>query len=119
MSYRALSAAGLLFAVGVLGCSNARPTAEMLEVTGRVTVNGRPVEKMIMNLTPVTPGQGREDECLVERGEFRMKLITARYRVSFTQCPGGPSVPPRYRTPDSSQLILDGTRPDPVRFDLK
>jgi hypothetical protein len=119
MRSRALFAAGLLFAAGILGCSNVRPAVEMIEITGRVTINGRPAEKMIMNLTPVTPGEGREDECVVERGEFRMKLIPARYKVSFTQCVGGPSVPTRFRTPDSSQLILDGTRPEPVSFDLK
>jgi hypothetical protein len=116
MRYRI--AAGLLIALGVPACSNARPTAEMTEVSGRVSLNGRPVEKMIMNLTPLTPGKGREDDCVVVRGEFRVKLIAARYRVSFTQCDGGPVVPVRYRTADSSQLLLDGTRSEPVNFDL-
>jgi hypothetical protein len=118
VSYRTLSAAGLLFALGAFGCSNARPTLEMTEVSGRVTINGRPVAKMIMNLTPVTPGEGREDGCVVEAGEFRHKVISARYKVSFTQAPGGPGVPTRYRTPDTSPLLLDGTRSEPVSFDL-
>ncbi|QJW95509.1 hypothetical protein [Frigoriglobus tundricola] len=105
--------------VGLIGCSGTRPTAEMNEVTGQVTLNGQPVAKMIMNLSPVVPGAGREDECVVERGEYRMKVIAARYRVSFTQCPGGPPVPAQYRTPAASQLVLDGTRPETANFELR
>jgi hypothetical protein len=118
MSHRILLATGLLTAVGVPGCSNARPAPEMTEVSGRVTINGRPAERVIMNLTPVTPGQGREDECVVDHGEYRVKLIAARYKVSFTAVTGGPEVPARYRAPDTSQLVLDGTKSEPVNFDL-
>jgi hypothetical protein len=107
-----------LIAVGVLGCSNVRPAPAMTEVTGRVTINGRPAERVIMNLTPMTPGAGREDECVVERGEFRVKVIAARYKVSFTAVPGGPAVPHRYRAPETAQLVLDGTKSEPVNFDL-
>src|SRR5262249_17257128 len=117
MRCRMLALTGLL-AFGLLGCSDTRPPAEMTEVTGRVTVNGRPVERMIMNLTPVTPGEGREDECVVERGEFRVNLISCRYKVSSTQVPGGPSVPTRYRTANASQMVLDGTKSEPVNFNL-
>ncbi len=117
MIRRTSFATGLL--VGLMGCSGPRPTAEMNEVTGRVTLNGRPVEKMIMNLSPVVPGAGREDECVVQGGEYRVKVIAARYRVAFTQCPGGPPVPAPYRSPVASQLVLDGTRAETANFELR
>ena len=119
MSYRTLLATGPLLALGLFGCSGTRPAVDMIEVTGRVTLKGQPVERVILNLTPVTPGEGREDDCVVERGEFRKKLISARYKVWFTQCPGGPGVPARYQNPDASQLTLDGTKSEAVTFDLK
>jgi hypothetical protein len=118
MSRRTLIALGLLYTVGVPGCSSERPAPAMTEVSGRVTINGRPAERVIMNLTPVTPGAGREDECVVERGEFRKQLIPARYKVSFTAVTGGPDVPARYRAPETSLLVLDGTKSEPVNFDL-
>ena len=117
MIRRTSFAAGLL--VGLIGCSGTRTTAEMNEVRGQVTLKGQPVEKMIMNLSPVVPGQGREDECVVQRGEYRVKVIAARYRVSFTQCPGGPPVPAPYRVPAESQLVLDGTKPETANFELR
>jgi hypothetical protein len=118
MTRRLTFATALLVALGALGCSGTRPDAEMTEVTGRVTVGGRPPERLIMNLTPATPGTGREDECVVERGAYRVKLIRARYKVSFTPCPGSPPVPARYLTPAASELVLDGTRSEPADFDL-
>jgi len=118
MSRRIFLAAVFLFGVGVLGCSNARPTAEMKEVSGRVTLNGQPVKKTIMKLTPDTPGAGREDECIVENGEYRVKLIAARYKVSFIQILGGSHIPARYQSPDTSQFVLDGTKSEPANFDL-
>jgi hypothetical protein len=116
---RILRAIALLVVFGLLGCSGSRPVAEMTELTGQVTLNGRLVEKMIMNLSPLVPGEGREDECVVQGGAYRIKLIAGRYRVSFTQAPGGPVVPTKYRTADASQLVLDGTKSEPVNFELK
>lgn len=114
-------AVGLVTAVGLLGCSDTRPAVEMYEVSGRVTVNGRPAEKLIMNLTPLTPGEGREDDCVVQHGEYRVKLIAGRYKVAFTPTAGGPAVPTRYRSVGTSGLTLDGTKAEsePVNFDLK
>lgn len=118
MSRRILLAAVFVLGVGVLGCSNSRPTAEMKEVSGRVTLNGQPAKKTIMELTPDTPGEGREDKCVVENGEYRVKLIAARYKVSFIQVPGGSRIPARYLSADTSQLVLDGTKAEPANFDL-
>jgi hypothetical protein len=119
MNTRTLAASALLSLASFVGCSEARPSVEMIEVSGRVSLKGRPVARMIMNLTPVSPGEGREDQCVVESGEYRVKLICGRYNVSFTPCPGGPSVPARYRTAEEAELTLDGTRPENADFDLK
>jgi hypothetical protein len=113
-----IGVAGFVAALALSGCSGTRPDAEMVEVTGRVNIGGKPVARMILKLTPVTPGEGREDDCVVERGEYRARLIAGQYRVSFESAAGGPAVPPRYRSPDTSRLVLDGTKPGPVNFDL-
>jgi hypothetical protein len=113
-----LAATANLVAFGLIGCSGVRTAPEMVEVTGQVKLNGRPVEKMIMNLTPLTPGQGREDDTVVEHGTYRVKLIAAQYKVAFTAIPGGPGVPVKYQTADKSNLVLDGTKPDTINFDL-
>ncbi|MDB5308240.1 MAG: hypothetical protein JWO38_2442 [Gemmataceae bacterium] len=119
MTRRTIAALGLLAVAGLPGCSGSRPAVDMPEVTGRVTLNGRPVDKLIMNLTPFTPGEGREDECLVQNGEYRVRLIAARYKVSFTPGPGGPSVPKQCQTAETSNLELDGTKSDLRDFDLR
>ena len=106
-------------AAALAGCSGTRAAPDMVEVTGRVTVNGKPAEKVVMTLTPATPGEGREDECVVQGGEYRVKLIAAKYKVSFAPRTDGPPVPKPYRSPDTSGLDLDGTRSGSKNFDLK
>jgi hypothetical protein len=119
MRHRTPPAVGLLLAAGLLGCSNTRPAVDMNEVWGRVTVKGKPAANVIMVLTPVKPGEGRQDDCAVADGAYRKQLIAARYKVSFTQPTGGTPVPVKYRSPDTSDLVIDATRPDEVNFDLK
>ena len=108
-----------LLAVVPAGCSRARPPVEMTEVTGRVTVNGRPADRVIMNLTPLTPGEGREDDCVVENGAYRVKLIAAKYKVGFTPVAGGVVPPKRFRSATGSGLELDGTKSDRCDFDIR
>lgn len=118
MTRRTILVSGLL-AAGLAGCSGTRPAADMNEVSGTVTLAGKPADKLMMNLTPLTPGQGREDDTLVRNGEFRVKLIAGKYRVAFTPTPGGPTVPKPYRTADTSGLELDATKPGQATFELK
>jgi hypothetical protein len=92
----------------------------MTEVSGQVTINGKPVAaRLIMNLVPVNPEEGREDETPVQNGEYRHTVIAGRYKVGFTQSEGAPVVPVKYRLPNSSGLVLDATRSEPTNFDLK
>lgn len=90
----------------------------MNEVSGRVTVAGKPADRLIMTLTPLVPGEGREDECVVTRGEYRARVVAGRYRVSFSGLSGGTVVPPRYRSAAASNLELDATNPDETNFAL-
>lgn len=101
------------------GCTPTRPEVAMHEVSGRVTVNGKPADRLLMTLTPVVPGEGREDECVVTRGEFKVRVIAARYRVAFTSLTGGTTVPAGYRPGGASRLELDGTKSDQVNLVLK
>src|SRR5262245_63696109 len=92
---------------------------ELVEVKGKVTVQGKSADRVTMTLTPVEPGKGREDVCAVINGEYTTKVIAGKYKVSFEPATGGTRVPQQYRSAATSKLELDATRDNEVSFDLK
>src|SRR5262249_38296483 len=95
------------------------PSLDMYEVKGKVTYQGKPVDRVTMKFTPVEPDKGRDDLCVVTNGAYSTKLIAGKYKVSFEPAPGGPPVPSPPRAPSSPPLELDATRAQEKDFDLK
>ena len=96
-----------------------RPPAVMNEMTGQVALDGRPAERLIMNLTPAEKGEGREDKVVIQQGEYRVRLIAGRYKVAFTPAPDGPAVPRQFKNPQTSGLELDARTSGLKNFDLR
>jgi hypothetical protein len=105
-----------------LGCgSNHVPTtSDFYDFTGTVTVQGKPADRVSMNLTPVEPGKGREDVCLVSQGKYALKKVMAgKYKVSFTSA-GGTAIPRQYQLPATSGFELDASSQGGEKnFDLR
>jgi hypothetical protein len=118
MTRRSILFAGLAALAGCGGPA-AAPRVSMYEVKGKVTVNGRPADRLTMIFTPVEPDKGRDDVCGVSKGEYANKLIAGRYKVSFEPAAGGTSIPKKYRSPASTDLELDATKEATANFDLK
>src|SRR5262249_25559858 len=122
MHHRLTRAAALAFAAALLsGCGGGLggPTQEMCDVKGKVTVNGRPGDRLTMTFTPIDPAKGREDVCTVNNGDYTTKLMAGKYKVSFEPAAGGSNVPRQYRSPASTTLDIDATRDTEKSFDLK
>ncbi len=118
MTRRSVLIAGLAALAGCGGPA-AAPRVSMYEVKGKVTVNGKPADRLTMTFTPIDPQAGREDVCAVTGGEYTNKLIAGRYKVSFEPATGGTGIPRKYRSPASTDLELDATKDTTADFDLK
>lgn len=107
-------------AAALAGCGGptAGPYKEMAEVKGKVTLGGKPADRLTMNFTPVDAATGREDACAVLNGEYTTKLVTGKYKVWFEAPARGPIVPTRYRSAAGTDLELD-TAQGGKDFDLK
>src|SRR5262245_48124448 len=92
---------------------------ELVEVKGKVTVQGKSADRVTMTLTPVEPGKGREDVCAVTNGEYVTKVIAGKYKVSFEPNTGGTSILRQYRSAASTPFEVDATRDAEKNFDLK
>lgn len=97
----------------VSGCGG--PTAASLtlkEIKGTVkTADDKPVDRTTMRFTPIDAAVGREDVCLVEKGQFVTKLITGKYKVSFEPLPGGTYIPQKYSTKSTTlELNVDADK---------
>src|SRR5436190_10437923 len=89
---------GVLFFGALLGCGGADgPPFQMIELKGKVALNGKPVDRVTLSFTPVEAGRGQEDLCLVENGSYQTKIVAARYKVAVQPASGGTNIPARYR----------------------
>jgi len=109
----------ILIPMAVLaGCHPPAASHSMTEVNGRVSMQGQPVDRVSMYFTPVEAGQGRDDVCVVEKGEYKAKLIAGKYKISFEPARGGTSIPTKYRPGGKSGPELDATSDTSKNFDL-
>jgi hypothetical protein len=109
--------AGSLFALP--GCRRAGGAGfSTVEVSGKVTLQGRPVDRVLLSFTPAEPGKGQPDVCTVEKGVYRTKLIAARYVLALEPANGGTNIPKKYRDPASSGLEFDATQTVEKDWDL-
>jgi hypothetical protein len=92
---------------------------DLSEVTGRVTVGGKPADRVTINFTPVDPAEGRDDLCVVERGQYKTRLIAGKYRVWFEAAQGGTAIPARYKSAATSDREVDATKDGVADFELK
>src|SRR5262245_10191853 len=102
--YRITATAALLLLTTGLGCgsSHVPTTSDFYDFTGTVTVQGKPADRVSMNLTPVDPAKGRDEVCLVSEGKYTLSHVMAgKYKVSFTSA-GGTSIPRQYQNPATS-----------------
>jgi hypothetical protein len=112
----------LVLLTTVVGCAeNQVPlTSDFYDFTGTVTVQGKPADRVSLNLTPADPAIGREQVCLVTQGKYDLKKVMAgRYKVSFTSA-GGTAIPRQYQLPTTSGFALDASsKGGEQTFDLK
>lgn len=109
----------LCLALAAVGCHGERTPPPMCEVSGAVSVGGKPAARLLLVFTPETPGTGREEECAVENGRYRATLIAARYKVSFAPVAGGTAVPRKFQESSTSGQLLDASRPGTTDFALR
>jgi hypothetical protein len=118
---RPAALAVLLAGLG-FGCGRGEvpTTSDFYDFTGTVTVQGKPADRVSMNLTPVDPTKGREDVCLVSQGKYDLKKVMAgKYKVSFMSA-GGTPIPRQYQAPATSGFELDASnKGGEQNFDLK
>ena len=136
-----LAAAFALAALGVVGCGK---KADYGSITGRVTFKGQPVSEGQVVFFSVEPEEMHVYQAARIRpdGTYTVKmsdgpgLVTGKYQVAVmppvVEGPGSksagprsprkyPDIPPRYRTPKTSQLSLtveEGKNP-PFDIDMK
>jgi len=94
-----------------LGCGRGETptTSEFYDFTGSVTVQGKPADRVSMNLIPVDATKGREDVCQVIQGKYRLEhLMAGKYKVYFASV-GGTAIPRQYQNPATSGFEIDAT----------
>jgi hypothetical protein len=112
--------ASALLLVPAIGCEP--PAADHTFYVAKGTVNkadGKPLHRATMKFTPEDPKTGREDLLLIENGQYNIKLMPAKYKVSFEQLPAGAQIPKKYLSPTTSTFELDATRDVEANFELK
>jgi hypothetical protein len=82
----------------LVGCKiNPGKTSEPVEITGRVTQNGNPVNNVTLNLQPT--GKGTQAALPVKNGEIRGSVTPGKYTYYVTES-GNPaalkSIPEKY-----------------------
>jgi hypothetical protein len=103
--------------IGIAGCG-AGASFETAEVKGKVTIGGRPVNRVTMSFTPVE-GPGDADVCVVENGQYKNNLFAKKYKVSFEPAQGGTPIPAKYRQPNTSGLEIDVSTTKEMDFEMK
>jgi hypothetical protein len=90
----------LLLALVLIGCgNNVGQNPEAVEISGRVTLSGKPVSDVTLNLQPT--GTGTQAALPVKAGEFRGKVTPGRYTYYISQGPKAASfqaIPAKYRS---------------------
>jgi hypothetical protein len=105
--------------LGVAGCSGGGGESfRTAEVQGKVSIGGRPVNRVTMTFTPVE-GNGEPDVCAVENGRYKTQLFQRRWKVSFEPAQGGTPIPAKYRRANTSGLEIDVSSTKEKDFDLK
>ena len=115
----------LTAALGLItaGCSGppAAPVQTVAEVTGKVTVGGKPGAQIGLTFYPVSETEGREEKSGTNPdGTYTVRLVATKYKVTFDAMPGGPSVPKAYRDKATTTVEIEATGASMTKnFDLK
>ena len=113
-----LGGAHQLALIGLVGCSGGGESFRTAEVQGKVSIGGKPVNRVTMSFTPVEGG-GEPDVCVVENGRYKTQLFQRRFKVSFEPAQGGTPIPAKYRRAATSGLEIDVASKSEQDFDLK
>jgi len=126
---RCLLCAVLLVGVGV-GCSGRNPNyPELAEVTGTLTVNGKPVKNVTVTFTPKEGGRASHGSTDAD-GNFYLKFggsdkgaILGQHEVTFvySDADGAADALPRRYADQSASMAAEVTKegPNQFSFDLK
>ena len=93
---------GLLFA-GLIGCGSGN-SIELIRVTGRVTLDDKPIEKGLIQFLP-TDGSGSSAASEIRRGEYQVDVPIGKKRVEVTS-PKVIGQQKAYDTPESPVMDL-------------
>ncbi len=114
----------LLAAAGVaVGCdSTPPPVAAASDVTGTVTLNGKPAGSVVVMFNPVTAGINPGSAVVGADGKFTVKLAPGQYVYLFEAEAGKANalkaIPPSYLTPDAAHT-LDVAGGQPISLALQ
>ena len=104
-----------------LGCGGPPPANTQFHIAkGSVTTaDGKPVSRANMKFVPVEPAVGREDAYLLENGQYTVKLVSGKYKVTAETLPGGPAIPRIYASAATTTLLVDATQDVEVNLQFK
>jgi hypothetical protein len=97
-----------LFGLIVAGCTSINPgkNPEQVEISGKVTMNGRPVSDVVFNLQPT--GQGTQAVYPVVNGTFKGSATPGKYTYYITEGKNPAvynAIPQRYRGGSMDRVI--------------
>lgn len=106
--------------LALVGCSNQidpGKTAEAVDVSGKLTANGKPVNNVCVVFVAIEKGQGTQAN-VTKNGEFKLKMVPGKYTFLIDEIEGDPAsakiadkIPQKYRTasPDRAFEVRAGT----------
>jgi hypothetical protein len=112
-----------LLALALVGCGvNPGKTPDPVEINGRVTMAGKPVGDLTLNLQP-TGTEGTQATIPLKNGEFRRQVTPGRYTFYLSEGPKTAAaafraIPEKFRAGSMDRQIDIGQQPT-VEFTLE
>ena len=115
--FTALSLA--LAAVASAGCGGPPPAPRqtIIDVSGKLTLGGKPVDRATMTFYPQDAANPEETPSGVEKGSYKASLRAGKYTVGV-KSGGGMKIPPKYAS-KQSPLTIDTATENTKDFDLQ
>jgi hypothetical protein len=137
MAMKSTGLIGRTFCISCLMFITGCPRADLAEVSGRVTLDGKPLSEGLVTFRPAPETAGPEFSGQVANGEYRVvkSVLPGAYSVQVrswqktgrtVESPLGKNteeiidiIPTRYATPGSELSAVLASGPNSVNFDLK
>lgn len=108
-----------LLACSLAGCGMTNTRLKIAELQGKVTLQGKAVDRVMLTFISVDNPKGEGELCAVEQGSYSIKILSGKYKVIVEPAPGGTSVPSLYRRFETTTLEVDATSSRAIEKNLE